>query len=404
MSKKQIIITLFLIFISINILNASLMSAFSKKSSAITSSNQVKFYLAEVIKFPGIVITAEKGKKPVSFIRYKGTLKVVKIEGKYCKVLLPWGFGYVEKKDIKFLKKLSLKPAAPPAKKKKAKIGIVSVGTSSLNVRTSPWGKIIGSLYTGNKVEIIGEKRNWYKIKYKGKTAYVHKHYVLVKGKRKSPCPETLATVKVNSSLNVRKSPWGKIIGSLKNNDKVFIVGQTKNWYKIKWGSSFAYVYKSYIVKGSPSKTKPEHASKPSAPASNSKSYLKGRPIDGGRVSSNYGYRIHPIKKVRKFHSGIDIAAPLGTNCRAIGKGTVIFAGWCGGYGRLVKIKYDNGYVAYYAHLKDYAGMKPGKRVKPGDVVGHVNSSGYSTGNHLHFEIRKNNKPVNPRSVPGVVI
>ncbi len=108
----------------------------------------------------------------------------------------------------------------------------------------------------------------------------------------------------------------------------------------------------------------------------------------GTRISSSYGWRIHPISGQRKFHTGTDFAMSRGSNVYATGAGKVTFAGWAGGYGRMVKVTLEDGSVVSYAHLKDYADVKVGTKVQAGDVVGHVNSSGSSTGDHLHLEVK----------------
>jgi murein DD-endopeptidase MepM/ murein hydrolase activator NlpD len=108
----------------------------------------------------------------------------------------------------------------------------------------------------------------------------------------------------------------------------------------------------------------------------------------GTWVTSSYGWRTHPISGKRQFHDGTDFGMSLGSNVYATGSGKVTFAGWAGGYGRLVEVTLDDGTVVSYAHLKDYAKVKVGTKVKAGDVVGHVNSSGSSTGDHLHLEVK----------------
>ncbi len=108
----------------------------------------------------------------------------------------------------------------------------------------------------------------------------------------------------------------------------------------------------------------------------------------GTRVSSSYGWRTHPISGKRKFHTGTDFAMSRGSDVLAPGAGTITFASWAGGYGRFVELTMDDGRVVSYAHLKDYADMKVGTKVQAGDVVGHVNSSGSSTGDHLHLEVK----------------
>lgn len=112
-------------------------------------------------------------------------------------------------------------------------------------------------------------------------------------------------------------------------------------------------------------------------------------------VTSPFGYRIHPILKVRKLHTGIDISAPSGAKIVAAGRGTVIFAGYNGGYGNFVMIDHGNGLVSCYAHQSRIAVSK-GQSVNAGQTIGYVGTTGLSTGPHLHFEVRVNGTPVNP--------
>ena len=116
-----------------------------------------------------------------------------------------------------------------------------------------------------------------------------------------------------------------------------------------------------------------------------------------GRLTSGYGWRVHPISGNRKHHNGIDIANSTGTPIRAAAAGTVIHAssGWNGGYGTSVKIKHSNGYVTHYAHLSSIS-VKVGQKVSAGQTIGAMGSTGSSTGPHLHFEVIKNGSHRNP--------
>ncbi len=116
-----------------------------------------------------------------------------------------------------------------------------------------------------------------------------------------------------------------------------------------------------------------------------------------GRITSRYGYRLDPFSKRYEFHRGIDIKAPRGTPVRATADGKVIYAGWRYGYGRTVIIRHSYGYKTVYAHLHRIK-VKRGKWVKAGDVIGYVGSTGKSTGSHLHYEVRKRGKSLNPYS------
>lgn len=115
-----------------------------------------------------------------------------------------------------------------------------------------------------------------------------------------------------------------------------------------------------------------------------------------GRFSSGFGVRVHPISHVRKMHTGQDIAAPSGTTIRAAGPGVVISTGWRGGYGNTVIIDHGGGISTLYGHCsKIFA--HAGQKVAVGDAIAAVGTTGYSTGPHLHFEVRVNGSPVNPR-------
>lgn len=118
------------------------------------------------------------------------------------------------------------------------------------------------------------------------------------------------------------------------------------------------------------------------------------RPVPGA-VTSGFGYRIHPIFHVRKMHTGVDMHADMGEPIHAAAAGTVVQAGWRGGYGKCVIIEHGNGLATLYAHQSEIL-VSAGQNVKKGEVIGKVGSTGYSTGPHLHFEVRVNGSPVDP--------
>ena len=129
------------------------------------------------------------------------------------------------------------------------------------------------------------------------------------------------------------------------------------------------------------------------------KSLMK-TPINGARLSSSYGMRKHPILGYNKMHRGTDFAAPSGTPIMASGAGKITRARWCGGGGNCVKIKHNSTYETIYAHMKSFArGIKEGKRVKQGQIIGYVGSTGMSTGPHLHYEVIVNGRKVNSQKL-----
>ena len=162
----------------------------------------------------------------------------------------------------------------------------------------------------------------------------------------------------------------GKIIYA-----SMFVNGKELNLYNFRYKDQEEY----YDIKGK----------------SITKSLMK-TPINGARLSSSYGMRKHPILGYNKMHRGTDFAAPTGTPIMASGSGTVTRARWCGGGGNCVKIKHNSTYETVYAHMKSFAkGIKEGRRVKQGQIIGYVGSTGLSTGPHLHYEVIVNGKKVN---------
>lgn len=117
----------------------------------------------------------------------------------------------------------------------------------------------------------------------------------------------------------------------------------------------------------------------------------------GGRVTSAFGRRMHPLLGVTRFHKGIDLAAAAGTPIRAAADGRVVSAGWHGGYGRQVALAHDGGLATSYSHMSRIL-ARPGEAVKRGDIIGLVGSSGLSTGPHVHFEATRGGRPIDPRS------
>ena len=192
---------------------------------------------------------------------------------------------------------------------------------------------------------------------------------------------------------------------------------------EIRQGDSFRLLYESYQdITGQPAKTGEilfasltlrgvEKTLYRFTPKSGNSDYFddKGRsvrktlmrtPIDGARLSSGFGLRKHPILGYSRMHRGVDFAAPRGTPIYAAGDGTIERAGRNGGYGKYIRIRHNGSYKTAYAHMKGYAkGIKKGKRVKQGQIIGYVGSTGRSTGPHLHYEVIHNGKQVNPRKI-----
>ena len=173
---------------------------------------------------------------------------------------------------------------------------------------------------------------------------------------------------------NKKVRDTGKIIYA-----SMFVNGEEINLYNFKFKNEEEY----YDIKGK----------------SITKSLMK-TPINGARLSSSFGMRKHPILGYNKMHKGTDFAAPSGTPIMASGSGTVTRARWCGGGGNCVKIKHNSTYETIYAHMKAFAkGIKEGRKVKQGQIIGYVGSTGLSTGPHLHYEVIVNGKKVNSQKL-----
>ncbi len=127
---------------------------------------------------------------------------------------------------------------------------------------------------------------------------------------------------------------------------------------------------------------------------------LMKTPINGARLSSSFGKRKHPILGFTKMHTGTDFAASKGTPIMASGHGIVVKSSWCGGGGNCVKIKHNSSYQTVYAHLSKFGrGIKKGVRVKQGQIIGYVGSTGLSTGPHLHYEVIENGRKINSQKL-----
>jgi murein DD-endopeptidase MepM/ murein hydrolase activator NlpD len=143
------------------------------------------------------------------------------------------------------------------------------------------------------------------------------------------------------------------------------------------------------------------------------KKFLVRKPVDAGIMRSPYGWRRHPILGYSKMHTGVDWAAPRGTPLHASGNGVIESVGWEGGYGKYIRIRHSHGYETAYGHMSAFArGIAAGTRVRQGQVIGYVGSTGLSTGPHVHYEVLVNGRFVDPvriklprgRSLDGAVL
>tara|TARA_B100000963_G_scaffold361825_1_gene400070 strand:- start:7158 stop:8504 length:1347 start_codon:yes stop_codon:yes gene_type:complete len=196
----------------------------------------------------------------------------------------------------------------------------------------------------------------------------------------------------VDFQRDIRQGDWFEIYYEkfLDDNNKIrdtgkiiyasmFVNKQEINLYNFKFNNDEEY----YNIKGK----------------SITKSLMK-TPINGARLSSSFGMRKHPILGFNRMHRGTDFAAPSGTPIMASGSGTITRARWCGGGGNCVKIKHNSTYETVYAHMKAFAkGVKEGRKVRQGQIIGYVGSTGLSTGPHLHYEVIVNGKKVNSQKL-----
>ena len=192
----------------------------------------------------------------------------------------------------------------------------------------------------------------------------------------------------VDFQRDIRKGDWFEILyekfeddnSKVRDTGKIIYASMYVNGEEINlYNFNYKNVTEYYDIKGK----------------SITKSLMK-TPINGARLSSSFGMRKHPILGYNKMHRGTDFAAPSGTPIMASGSGTVTRARWCGGGGNCVKIKHNSTYETIYAHMKAFAkGIKEGRKVKQGQIIGYVGSTGLSTGPHLHYEVLVNGKKVN---------
>lgn len=222
----------------------------------------------------------------------------------------------------------------------------------NLRLRSWPWGAVVEKYPEGTSVKILGESGEFYLVEVDGQQGYMHRSYI--------------STDKEKASLKTPSYP-----------------GDTKNGGYIQ------------LAKGvEASKKGKENIDKGDACGWDSVTPCEKMP---SRVSSEYGWRIHPVTGQRKFHNGVDLPVPTGTRLNAMGNGVVTAVGFESGGGNYVRIKYDNGYETFYCHLQKST-VKMGERVECGQQVAVSDNTGkYTTGAHLHMEVKVNGERVNPR-------
>ena len=194
----------------------------------------------------------------------------------------------------------------------------------------------------------------------------------------------------VDFQRDIRKEDWSEIYYERFIDDK----GEIKDTGKIIYASMFVNNEEISLYNF---KHKDESGYYDVSGKSIVKALMK-TPINGARLSSSFGKRKHPILGFNKQHNGTDFAAPKGTPIMASGNGKVIRARWCGGGGNCVKIRHNSSYSTVYAHLSKFA-TREGRRVKQGEIIGFVGSTGMSTGPHLHYEVHYNGKPINSQKL-----
>jgi|GEM_PF-4646105 len=224
--------------------------------------------------------------------------------------------------------------------------GYVSTGGGNLNIRSGPWGSILGTLSDGARIEVLGREGDWSKIRYNGRDAYIYSKYT----------SKTAGASSASSSL-AKSSASSKASAAASSADK--------------------------------------------STGSKTSSAALSAPLSGTiKVGSKYGMRFHPILKYNRMHNGVDIGKSTGTPLLSMGSGKVIYSGWSNGGGYMVKIKYDNGYTSTYMHCLGSGALAVGAKVEAGQQVAKVNNTGMSTGSHLHLEIwNPQGQRINPETV-----
>lgn len=273
-------------------------------------------------------------------------------------------------------------------------VGTVSTHGYGLNVRTAPWGTIVGSLSDNQKIEIISSSGDWYKIKYKGATRYIHKNYVSLPGKKasmKEPAKEKAGYVNTpGTCLNVRTGAWGRIVGTLSHGSKVKIIGESGDWYKISYKGATRYIYKKYVnsTKTTSSSTA---ASKPTSSANTYKASVIGKSAGDGSAAGAITWARDQINGTKKGYN---------PNNGKTSRDPKAWAGWClafvnSAYGRKKPL------LSAYSAIKSYYKCKAAGKIhtNKNPPAGAAMFTGTTPGNpygHIFIATGKMNGPNDP--------
>ena len=270
--------------------------------------------------------------------------------------------------------------------------------------------KIISFLYPvtrTNKIKIVRNLNND-SFEYEEITTNLDKKIIYKEGKILYSLYKSATDLKIKPNIIIE---FAKIYGfqidfqrDIRKNDSFEIIYELFQNEKEEIFETGKIIYANIITKGKKNELyyfyKKDLEGHYDRNGKSAKKALMKTPINGARLSSTFGMRKHPILGYNKMHRGTDFAAALGTPVMASGDGKIVKARWCGGGGNCVKIKHNSTYSTVYAHLSKFGpGIKEGKRVKQGNIIGYVGSTGLSTGPHLHYEVIKNEKKINSQKL-----
>lgn len=324
-------------------------------------------YPDEIADQPFVVLRSSQtlDSASVAVLPFDTRMKVLEQGNGWCRVKTKLGEGYIRTRYIKrFAASSNSGQSASSPSMATPLRDAPAAGTGTPNQHNGPVhlradmkvdSADLGQIPPGANVHFISQEGGWCKVEWNGKTGYMRGMYLGIKPK----APTRPVAVKPVAAKPVVSKPV-----AVKPVDKPKRIGSEDNAASPKGGK------------------------------------LAGRPVKGGRVTSEFG----PRKLFgNSYHYGIDIGVPTGTPALALGNGSVSKVGYDKGGGNYIDIKYDNGYSTRYYHMKN-ATLKQGARVTAGATIGHTNNTGsYTTGAHLHFEVKNSaGKRVNPRTVPGL--